>query len=480
MAGLLGLLLIAYVLTRAVSDARVDHTYAKQGLVSPRLEAKYGAGARERTKRYGFVDFLADAWSDHWQRRAAALEADREAYLANPGERVRLRDRLAAAQRVMATVGRKLVEPVPTRAEREPVEVSEPQPDPDPAPVAVDTGDVPVGTVRHTDAGREQWTGSEWASAPKPSPRPRKVGERYTDEYNGRVMEWDGDAWAPVCSRCDIPMTGHDDHGWLICRRCGVRAADDRPAATTAVDTAATTGGTMSGVEASTFETAVPALVALTRAAQELAEHVAGAKAAAAQFNDQVEEIDASRQAIESAAQSVVEQFETANLDSSTMTSVTTAMEMVKAGDLSGAMDHIDAAVAKLAGAEAAAQEASGAVDQARATVESKYGDAHATVASELKGDASFLHSGGGAGGSGGGFGGAEREPVGAGVGAFAGAGEKVNVSGDAVGATRHGTTPPPPPTPSGDGSGGYNIGVVQSGSGKVNVGGNVSGASNG
>lgn len=391
----LAIALIAYVLTRAVSDARIDHTYAKQGLVSPRLDAKYGSGAREKTARYGFADYLRDAWSDHWQRRAAALEADREVFLAHPGQRVRFRDRLARAKQVMATAGRTLVEPVRVKQaepdEQVPVDLV-------PA-LAVDTGDVPPGTIRHTDTGREQWTGSEWVRVPQPSPRPRKVGERYTDEYNGRVMEWDGQAFTPVCSRCDVRMDDRDDHGWLICEWCDVRAVDDRPGTNWAssITSSKETPVSDQGYEATNFETAVPALNALTTAAQNLTDHVAGAKNAAAAFHDHVDEVDQARRAVEEAATAVMEQLAARNLDADTMGSVTSAMELIKAGDLSAAMDHIDAAAAKLAGAETAAQEASGAAAAASATVVSKYGDAASTVASELSGDASFLHSGGGA-----------------------------------------------------------------------------------
>lgn len=52
-----------------------------------------------------------------------------------------------------------------------------------------------------------------------------KVGDR---NHDGRTLEWTGDAWAPVCSVDDIPMTGHDEIGWLCCSVCGLRAIDDK------------------------------------------------------------------------------------------------------------------------------------------------------------------------------------------------------------------------------------------------------------
>jgi hypothetical protein len=54
-------------------------------------------------------------------------------------------------------------------------------------------------------------------------------GDRYTDYYNGRVMEWHGGAWTPVCSVCGTAMTAHDPEGWLSCGTCDRRAVDDPP-----------------------------------------------------------------------------------------------------------------------------------------------------------------------------------------------------------------------------------------------------------
>lgn len=48
-----------------------------------------------------------------------------------------------------------------------------------------------------------------------------KVGARSVDEYNGRVIQWTGDAWASVCPQDDIPMADHDGQGWLCCAACG-------------------------------------------------------------------------------------------------------------------------------------------------------------------------------------------------------------------------------------------------------------------
>lgn len=339
----LAVALVSWMFTRAIGDARVDHTYAKQGKVSPRLKAKYGKDARGKVARYGFLHFVRDAWHDYWPRRTEALIAARNAQAANPGERVRTRDRWAAATRVMAVAGRKFIGAVPVKPKTD--EQAKPTPaEPAPAPRVVDTGDVPPGTVRYTDAGRERWNGDEWEPITEPT-------------------------------------------------------TDDRPSNTSSTPTQEVPA--MSGLEASNYETAVPALGELTAAAQNLTDHVAGAKASATQMFDHVNEVDEARRAVEQAATLVMEQLAARNLDADTMGQVTAAMEMIKTGDLTAAMDHIDAAIANLAGAETAAAETSSAAAAAAQTVVTKYGDAANTVASELGGDASFLHSGGGAVGAG-------------------------------------------------------------------------------
>ncbi len=120
---LIGAAIYALIIQKMWSAARTDHELAKQGKVSPRLEAKYGsaAAARAKVEQYGFTDYLRDAYHDFWGRRGDALAAARTAEPAEPGEKVRLRDRLAAAGQAItrvatkarnSTVGRALIDPV--------------------------------------------------------------------------------------------------------------------------------------------------------------------------------------------------------------------------------------------------------------------------------------------------------------------------------------------------------------------------------
>jgi hypothetical protein len=191
---LLAIALLTWLVGRAFNDARVDHTYAKQGLVSPRLEHKYGTRekAASMVAKYGFLDFLRDAWRDYWPRRTEALIAARNAKAADPGGRVRLRDRWAAARRAVEAGFRRLagsVQPAlaPTDA---------------PAPTPVAASDLPPGTwtigengqrIPLTDDARPPTTGPQQrgsvasgtgtqvpaaTTTPPASDRPRDVVEK--------------------------------------------------------------------------------------------------------------------------------------------------------------------------------------------------------------------------------------------------------------------------------------------------------------
>lgn len=99
MGVLVAVMLFAWLISKAVSDAKLDHAYARRGEVSPRLAWKYGGReqARARVARYGFTGHLRDAWRDYWARRTDALVAARDARPVGAG-RLRLRDRLAAGR----------------------------------------------------------------------------------------------------------------------------------------------------------------------------------------------------------------------------------------------------------------------------------------------------------------------------------------------------------------------------------------------
>jgi hypothetical protein len=381
------LLLIATIvaLVKMVQDGRTDRAYAEQGMVSPRHQARIArqkrleaAGrptppvARGPLRTY-LSELYADAVNDlavrHQVKRAA-----REPYTYDPAapkwhQRFDARVAQGAArwQRsrgwdMAKAAGRAFIAPV-----------GEPHAD---RPVVAEV------------------------AAPAPVPVRPTLGARYVDDMSGRVMEWDGQAWAPVCSRCGVRMAAHDRDGWLTCGRCGVRATDDWPTPPTDHqehnDIATTTpGGIMTSisVEAGSYETAHAALGDLAAAKQNLTDEITGAKDDGRSFIAHVEEIDAARDAVAQATLAVQEQLAAQGLSGSSMGQVTAAMEMIQDTSLHEAIDLIERALALIVAAEGAVQEASIAIGQAQADMAEQLGDAHERVASELGGNGAFLNA---------------------------------------------------------------------------------------
>jgi hypothetical protein len=142
--GFLAVVLVVWLMSKVVTEARIDHAYARQGLVSPRLETKYGSRdkAAAMVAKYGPFDYLRDSWRDYWPRRTAAMVAARDARAADGTSRVRFRDRLAAGRDAVTRV----VQPPPAAAnpaleqpQPQPVfDPDVPEPDTDPAETEVE------------------------------------------------------------------------------------------------------------------------------------------------------------------------------------------------------------------------------------------------------------------------------------------------------------------------------------------------------
>lgn len=111
---MIGILIVSWLITKVLIDARTDHTLAKQGIVSPRLAAKYGGegAARNKIEKYGFFDFLTDVWRSYWHQRGEAIAAAKDATPSTPGSKVTMKDRRKAAGKVLTRVARKLIDPV--------------------------------------------------------------------------------------------------------------------------------------------------------------------------------------------------------------------------------------------------------------------------------------------------------------------------------------------------------------------------------
>lgn len=342
---LLAILLLTWALKKAVGDSIVDNNYAKQGLVSPRMEAKYGADAAARVARYGFLDFLRDAWRDAWMRRTDALIAARDAKAANPGERVRFADRWAAARQVMSKGWHRVVDPVEPKPAAVPAQ-REPEPAVEPAPE--------VGTVRYTDAGRELWDGTAWVPAPEPTSAP---------------------AAEPVAPAADDTDPTYEPKHYQ-------EPNTEAPAMT------APTG------EAVNYETTVAELEAQIREQRAHVDHCTTTLAHIASAKESVNNMQESYRTASAAAASTHEHLAANNLDSTTLGHTGTTADAMPAGVVDQMYDNLEAVEAvaqqRLADAEAALASTEAALDHVQRT----YSDAHETVAGNLGGDSRFLDSG--------------------------------------------------------------------------------------
>ncbi|MER7280451.1 hypothetical protein ABT369_39040 [Dactylosporangium sp. NPDC000244] len=350
---LLGAMVLALLGVKTWGTARTEHELAKQGTVPPRMEAKYGAaGARAKVEQYGFLDYLRDAYHDYWGRRGDALVAARTAEPAEGKTKVGFWDRIAAASAVItggvkrvaektAPAVRKLIDPV----EPKPVEPASPEPKPEPK-LAVDTGNVEPGTRRVANNG-------DW--------------EEYRD---GR--------WQPV-------PKNPDTFG-------GATAATATPA-----------GGTMTAPtgEATNYETTINELTALAGEQRQHIDQCTAALQAVEAAKARIGDMQESYRASAAAAQNTAEHLAARNLDGVTLANAGTTADAMPAGKVDEMFDQLEAmeseAKARLADAETALAATEANLQHIQAT----YGDAHATVAGNLGGDASFLDGGGSAGGGG-------------------------------------------------------------------------------
>lgn len=330
---LLGIAVYTWLIQRLWAAARTEHELAKKGTVPPRMEAKYGGkAAAAMVAKYGFLDHLRDAWHDYWPRRTEALIAARDAKAANPGQKVRLRDRLTAAGAVITAGARKLVESAGWKPTVEP--------DPPAVPVpalAVDTGDVPEGTRRFTATGQEEYRDGRWQPVPKNPDSPPQPAKP-----------------------------------------------------------APSTGGTMTAPtgEAVNYETTVAELEALLKEQQMHLDACIGAQSALAAAKAFIGDMQESYRSSSAAAATTHEHLAVLHLDGATLADTGTTADAMPAGAVDTYYDQLEGMEAMAKERRDAAEVALHSTEAALGNIQAKYGDAATTVAGDLSGDARFLDSG--------------------------------------------------------------------------------------
>lgn len=355
-------MVLAYLITKTVNEAKTDRALAEKGIVSPRLQAKYGDQAKAKTDRYGLVDFLADAWSDNWANRTEARRTAREAAKTTapaPGKaKVSWWQRLKAAQRAVSAAGRKLIDPVP---HRQPV-ADTPEPV-GPAPQKPDVRHCPDcgqplthtdGRWRHPDGKRCRETGRPYGQPANPEPASTQKPER------PRPVDTPTPEPAPHPTRKGVPA--------------------------------------VSG-EAVNYETTVAELEALIADLRLWLEACIAALAKVEEAKNHITDMQASYRSAAGRAAGILEHLAAMHLDATTLAHIGAIADALPASKVDQMLASLEEAEELLKAARDNAADALAAAEAALAHIVAEYGEEAAKVAQNLGGDSTFLASGGGAAG---------------------------------------------------------------------------------
>lgn len=325
-------ILVTWLLSKTVSAAKLDHSYAKQGLVSPRLEAKYGSKDKAAAKvaKYGFFDHLRDAWRDYWPRRTDALIAARDARAADGGGRVRLRDRVIAGRK--AVMNRL----APKVEETGKPSVVEPKSQAVPSAVVptIDFEPAVVSTATPTPEPTKPTRPESSPAAVTPEPTPPAP----TNGGNPRMSAPTGEAVNYETTQAELDAMITDMRGQV-------------DAATAALADLAKAKASVDAMQQTYQTTAV-------------------------------------------AAQSKLDHEAALGLDSTTLGHAGTVVDALPVNAVDGLYEQIEQTELLVKERLEQAATALSSLEAEQAHLVATYGDAHATVAGELGGDARFLDSG--------------------------------------------------------------------------------------
>lgn len=372
-------LVIAFLITKTINDGKTDRELARQGIVSPRLQAKYGAQAKEKTAQYGLVDFLADAWSDNWRNRTEARRAAEQAVAtvkpSTPGaQKPSWRDRLAAVKGAVEKAGRKLVQPVEPKPRPAPALVVDPEP-----VVEHDPGDFDTRRTCPTCGEVLTKTNGQWWHPDGPTCPTKTTTKPLAD---------------PPCDGCKRPFSEH-----VITDRGGDEPVPVCPTpepVTTAKEkpVSAPTG------EAVNYETTVNELNKLIEACRIWLDKVTAALKSCEEAKGHIEDAQSGYRTAAGVAASILDHLAAMHLDATTLGLIGAIKESLPASDVDVVLALLEEAEAKLTEMRDNAATALGAAEAALAHVVAEYGEEANKVAANLGGDPTFLGSGGGGGSS--------------------------------------------------------------------------------
>lgn len=350
MEGLIIAWIMAYALVKIVSEGATDWTLARKGIVSPRLQGKYGgdAAARRATSGYGLGQYLRESWNDYWPRRAAALKAARDARDAARarGEKISIRDRWRAAVDTLEGRWRNrqgnqgVGEPNPSTTTR-------------PAPLA---GDVTGG------------------DKPRPSTDPGDPSEGPTTPATTTDGKSDSDTTPdPQTTPAGDKSTGDTD----------TTTKEDHM--TTPTTTAGPTG------EVLNYETALTEIDSQISATQERIDKATAALSDVERMKASVDEIQLNYKQSAQAAASKLDQQQALNLDGTTLGHASTTVEALPPSAVDSMLEQIEVVEQEIRHRLEQDEQALGSLQAEREHLQTTYADAHETVQGRLGGDSRFL-----------------------------------------------------------------------------------------
>jgi len=407
----LAIALVAWLAGKAVSDGKLDHNYAKQGLVSPRLQARYGTTDRSSglLPKYGLANHVRDAWRDYWPRRTQALVAARDARAAGGGP-PRMRDRFATAQRsVLAAVSKKPERPagapefppadLSKLPNREPVEIHRDEP----KEQANKVDDAKTSLESIVEPKRESPVPPANANEIKNAidkqipTRPERTFEKSAVRFVATIPE----------QKQQNSFSGHDDFDVAASRRFAAGIKAERKAKEDEIKKeylrfnlnkyfGYELGTTkMATGEAVNYETAINELQLII---QDLQKQVDSASAALQSIRGTKAAVDNMQQTyaqIASAAQVKLEYQTALNLDATTLGHASAIADCLPPNAVDALYDQLDMMEKLIEDLLNQSATALAAAQAELAHLVATYGDAFALVSSSLSGDSRFLDAAG-------------------------------------------------------------------------------------
>jgi hypothetical protein len=393
------ILLLAFVLTKAITTHREEMTYARQGQTSPRYQmklAKTQASGSPAPARPGAAGYFRELWHDAWDDATERHHRIRDEKKA--GDRPKAGQRVKGWWRRLGGWWHWAFTPIAERGAEPAVEppVTGPQVEPPPTADVLPDRTGPRIACPHCGENLIKWGRDGWWHPD--GPNCPVTGEPYGADQ-AIPTDPSGSADPTPGPESGGAGTQPQDDDSLRPDESPVAAQDEEPPPANE----STNGGipmTAPTGEAVNYETTVSELEKLAEEQRGHIDHCKAARAAVEQAKASINNMQESYRASAAAAATMSDQLAAKNLDGVTLANAGTTADAMPAGAVDAMYDQLEAmeeeAKARLGDAEIAL----GATEANLKHIVDTYGEENAKVASHLGGDASWLDSAGGAGAS--------------------------------------------------------------------------------